>query len=347
MTRALAVLRAVGCGCAVVWALVPTAYPQSTPPREWKLSTALGPVYPQGKAGEVWARLIEERSGGRLAVKHFPGAMLVQRDPAREFAGLRDGTIDLAVGSATNWAAQVKELNLIALPWLFPDRLALERTLASDVGVRLSTAIEAAGVVPLATAADAFQQLATRHGVHAPSDLTGVKLRSPRPLLFIDSLLALGALPVGLSSSDARSALSRGALDGEVLGVAAFGAARLYVSGAPHLLVWDAFADALFFAVNREDWAALSAADRDLVRVAARDAALEASALARDQAGDVALARLARDGTTVTRLTHAGKEAFRVQTQAVYDRWSAVAGEGLVRAAEAVAGGRGPAPQPR
>jgi TRAP-type C4-dicarboxylate transport system substrate-binding protein len=347
MIRALAVLRAVACGCAIAWALVPTAHSQSTPPREWKLSTALGPAYPQGRAGEVWARLIGERSGGRLAVKHFPGATLVQRDPAREFAALRDGTIDLAVGSASNWAAQVKELNLIALPWLFPDRLALERTLASDVGARLSTAIEAAGVVPLATAADVFQQLATRRGVHAPSDLTGVRLRSPPPLLFIDTLLALGALPVGLSSSDARSALSRGALDGEILGAAAFGAARLYASGAPHLLVWDAFADALFFAVNREDWAALSVADRDLVREAARDAALEASALAREQADNAALTRLAREGTTVTRLTRAGKEAFRAKTQAVYDRWSVVAGEDLVRAARTVAGGSGPAPQPR
>ena len=336
----------VACGCAIAWTLVSTAHAQSTAPREWKLSTALGPAYAQGRAGEVWARLIRERSGGRLAVRHFPGVTLVQRDPAREFAALRDGAINLAVGSASSWAAQVKELNLVALPWLFPDRPALERALESEVGARLSRAIESAGVVPLAIAADAFQQIATRRGVHAPSDLAGLKLQSPPPLLFIETLLALGALPVGLSSSDARSALSRGALDGGVLGVAAFGAARLYASGAGHLLVWDAFADALLFAVNREDLAALSATDRELVRQAARDAALEASALAREQAGDAALARIAREGTTVTRLTRAGKEAFRVKTQAVYDRWSAVAGEDLVRAAEAVAGGGQP-PQAR
>ena len=336
----------VACGCAIAWTFVLTAHAQSTAPREWKLSTALGPAYPQGRAGEVWTRLIGERSGGRLAVKHFPGATLAQRDLAREFAALRDGTIDLAVGSASNWAAQVKELNLVALPWLFPDRPALERVLASDVGQRLSSAVEDAGVVPLAIAAGAFQQIATRRGVHAPSDLAGLRLRSPPSLLFIETLLALDALPVGLSSSDARSMLSRGALDGEVLGVAAFGAARLYASGAGHLLVWDGFADALFFAVNREDWAALSAADRELVRQAARDAALEASALAREQGGDAALARIAREGTTVTRLTRAGKEAFRVKTQAVYDRWSTMVGEDLVRAAEAVAGG-GQTPQAR
>src|SRR6266478_2977573 len=75
-------------------------------PSEIKLSTALGPAYAQGKAGEIWAALIRDRSAGRIAVKHFPGASLVQRDPAREFAALHDGEIDLAVGSSSVWSAQ-------------------------------------------------------------------------------------------------------------------------------------------------------------------------------------------------------------------------------------------------
>src|SRR5262249_31318019 len=136
--------------------------------KEWKLSTALGPAYPQGKAGEVWARLINERSHGRLAVKHFPGAALVQRDPGREFVALRAGAIDLAIGSASSWASHVKELNLIALPWLFPDRNALERALNGDVGARLSSRIEAAGIVPLALVGNGFRELATKRPVHTP-----------------------------------------------------------------------------------------------------------------------------------------------------------------------------------
>jgi TRAP-type C4-dicarboxylate transport system substrate-binding protein len=307
---------------------------EKSPQREWKLSTAVGPAYPEGRAGETWARLITERSGGRFAVKHFPGATLSQRDPAREFGGLRDGSIDLAVGSAVNWSSQVKELNLIALPWLFDDQSALERALAGEIGARLSKALEGAGVVPIVSTAGAFQQLATRRAVHAPADVAGLRLRAPVSRLYIDTLLALGAVPAGMSASDARGALSRGGLDGEVLGVAAFGAARLYANGAAHLLVWDGFADALFFAVNRELWLTLSAPDRDLVRQAANEAALEAHAIARAQTDDAALAQLVRDGTSVTRLTREGKQPFRDRTRPVYERWSAVVGEDLVRAAE-------------
>src|SRR6202158_6489688 len=85
-----------------------------------KLSAAQGPAYPLGKAGEIWATLIRERSGGRLAVTHFPGATLSSRDPAREFAALRDRSFELAVGSTFVWSAQVPQLNLLTLPWLVP-----------------------------------------------------------------------------------------------------------------------------------------------------------------------------------------------------------------------------------
>ena len=173
--------------------------------REWTLSTALGPAYPQGKAGETWARLIAERSGGRLAAKHFPGSALVQRDPVREFAALRDGAIDLAVGSAASWSFPVKELNLVALPWLFADQSALERALAGEVGARLSKAVEIAGAIPVGVAPGTFQQLATRRAVHAPADLKGLRLRAPVSRLHLDSSLC-GRLSARPSAMTARLA---------------------------------------------------------------------------------------------------------------------------------------------
>src|SRR5204862_4533517 len=97
-----------------------------TTPQQLKLSTAQGPAYPMGKAGEVWATLIRERSGGLLAVAHYPGATLSSRDPARELLALREGSIDLAVGSTLAWSMQVPELNVLALPWLVPDASALD-----------------------------------------------------------------------------------------------------------------------------------------------------------------------------------------------------------------------------
>jgi TRAP-type C4-dicarboxylate transport system substrate-binding protein len=328
-------LIALGLGVAVApCALGEQPKPAAT--MEWKLSTALGPAYAQGKAAEIWAALMRERSGGRLSVSLFPGATLAQRDPEREFAALRDGAIDLAVGSTTAWAVQVKELNVIALPWLVPDADALDALLHGDVAQRLAASVQAAGVVPLAWASDGFRELASQRAIHAPADLNGLTLRvAPTPLLD-DTLLAMGARPASMSAASALAAQSSGSLDGEETSVGAYRTSRLYTTGLTHFLVWGAHAEALLFAVNRSVWDSLSDADRDLVRGAAQDAAVQATAFARKQAGLAALTELTRQGVTVTRLTPAGKQRFRDATREVYARWAALAGEDLVHAAEAV-----------
>src|SRR5262245_49253805 len=79
-----------------------TALAQQPPDKgsEWKLSTAVGPAFALGSAGERWAKRIGERSGGKLAAKVYPGAALADRDPAREFFALASGAADLAVGSS-------------------------------------------------------------------------------------------------------------------------------------------------------------------------------------------------------------------------------------------------------
>jgi TRAP-type C4-dicarboxylate transport system substrate-binding protein len=310
-----------------------------TPPpaaaSEWKLSTALGPAYPEGKAGEIWATLLRERSQGRLQVTLFPGATLAQRDPAREFAALRDGGIDLAVGSAASWAVQVQALNLVALPWLVPDAEALDALRQSDVATMLAARVEAAGVIPLAWASGGFIELASTRAIHAPSDLNGLALRASASLLLRDTLLALGARPASMSAENALAAQRSGALDGEVTSVAAYRISRIYAVGMTHLLVWGAQADLLLFAVNRRLWDGLSDTDRELVRQAARDAAVDVSALARAQSDTAALEALTRQGATVTRLTASGKQPFREATRSVYERWAPVIGADLVRAAEA------------
>lgn len=326
----------VAIGFALACARPALGQPAPAAAIEWKLSTALGPAYREGKAAAVWAELLHNRSQGRLSAKLFPGASLAQRDPAREFAALRDGAIDLAVGSAAAWAAQVKELNLIALPWLVPDAEALDALLQSEVAVRLAASVEAAGVVPLAWANDGFAELATTRAIHAPADLNGLTLRAAATPLVTDTLRALGAKPAALSAEDAQAAQRNGALDGELTTVAAYRASRAYALGFAHLLLWGAHADALLFAVNRTLWQGLSEADRELVRTSARDAAAQASALSRKQEEMAALTDLGREGATVSRLTAAGKLPFREASRPAYQRWATLLGPDLVHAAEAV-----------
>jgi TRAP-type C4-dicarboxylate transport system substrate-binding protein len=303
-------------------------------PREWKLSTAVGPAFALGGAGERWARLIAERSGGKLAVKLFPGATLSQRDPTREFLALRDGAADLAVGSTLFWSAQVAELNVIGLPWLVPDPKGLEALVAGTMQERLDAAIERAGAVPLAFAALQFREIATTTtDARAPSDFAGLGIRiAPLPSV-ADLFLSLGAMPRTMAFEDAQAAFKAGTLGAQEGPPVSISSARLDALGIRHVLLWGAVAEVAVFAMNRTTWDALTDEHRGLVRDAAQQVARELPALARAE-NEAALADLRKRGVTVTRLTASGRAAFAAATRGTYVKWAAVAGPDAVSAAE-------------
>jgi len=303
--------------------------------KEWKVSTAVGPAFALGAAGDRWAKHIGERSGGRLTAKLYPGATLADREPSREFTALASGFADLAVGSSLVWSLQIPELNVIGLPWIAPDEKALAGLVGGTIKERLDTAIERAGAVPLAYAALGSRALATTtSGAQTPEEIKGLKVRvGPAPLV-ADLFIALGAEPKTLTFAEAQAALRAGTLDGQEGTLAQFAAARFDAFGVRHVLLWAATGEVAVFAVNRALWHRLSVADQAIVRDAANEAAAELPALVAAES-DSALAELRKRGVTLSRLTASGRAAFAYAARGAYDKWGAVAGADLVRAAEA------------
>lgn len=86
---------------AATLAIAPLAHSQNYR-AEYKLSTVLPASYAWGKAGERWAELVKEKTQGRINIKMYPGMSLVGGDQTKEFSALRQGTIDLSIGSTIN-----------------------------------------------------------------------------------------------------------------------------------------------------------------------------------------------------------------------------------------------------
>jgi len=304
-----------------------------------KLSTAVGPAFALGKAGERWAKLVAERSGGKIPVRLFPGAALAQSDPAREFVALRDGAVDLAVGSTLFWSPQVVELNVVSLPWLAPDANTLSVLAEGPVAERLLAAVERAGVVPLALAVLGHRALSLAAAApRAPADLAGLKVRVAATPLLTDLFTSLKALPQAMAVADAHAAFRAGMLDAQEGTLATLAAARLDSFGVKHVLLWDAVAECAVFAANKAAWNIWTEEVRSIVRETALQAARELPALAQAE-NDAAQAALGRRGVTVTRLTPTGRAAFAAATRGVYDKWAVVIGADLVSAAEAAVKG--------
>jgi TRAP-type C4-dicarboxylate transport system substrate-binding protein len=310
-----------------------TIQAQDKPP-ELKLSTAQGPAFALGKAGERWAQLVNEKAGGAFEVKQYPGAVLAGRDPGREYGALKDGAADLAVGSALAWSAQLPALAVYALPWLAAETRDQE-ALAADVPLREFVAAQAnlGGVIILAVAPLGDRVLATmKAAVRAPGEMAGLRVRVlPNPLV-IDMFATLGARPMAMGLADAQAAFVAGTLDGQEAAPSALAATRIAAVGQKFVTRWGAFADAMVFAVRRTTWDAWNEAQRTVVRNAANEAAREAAALAREEA---ALTELTKQGVTIVRLSAAQRMAFRAAVQPVWDKWTTPIGADLVRAAEA------------
>lgn len=333
--------------CALVAGALPAQVSVQSYKPEYRLSTAVGPAYPWGKGAEIWAQLVKERTAGRIIIKQFPGASAVAGDAAREFAALRDGTIDLAVGSSLNWAPQVKALNLFALPFMVGDRKGLDALLHGEVGATVLRAIEEAGVIPLAWGDNDFREISTaERAVRRPEEIAGLRIRVSGSPLQEEVLTALGAVPTRMRWLDAQNGMLGGTMDGQETTVQAFVATKAHTLGQKQLMLWALAADPLVFAVSRAAWDTWTADDREIVRQAAAEAAGREIELAR-RAAATAEAAIARDlksaGVIVTRLTPAERAAFAAATRTVFDKWASEVGTDLVkRAQDAIAASRKP-----
>ena len=305
---------------------------------EYKMSLVLGTAFPWGKGGEIWADMVRERTAGRINIKLYPGTSLVQGDQTREFSALRQGVIDMAIGSTINWSPQVKELNLFSMPFLMPDFQAIDALTQGEVGKDLFSILDKAGVMPLAWGENGFREVSnSKHAIKKPEDLKGMKIRVVGSPLFLDTFTALGANPTQMSWADAQPALASGAVDGQENPMAIFTAAKLHSVGQKHLTMWGYVADPLIFVVNKEIWNSWTEADRAIVKQAAIDAGKQEITIARTgliEADKPVQKQIEGLGVTVTTLTPEERDAFVKATRSVYDKWKAQIGTGLVEKAE-------------
>ena len=328
----------LGMSAALLAFALPAAAQQAKYQPEYRLSTVVGTAFPWGKGGEIWAKLVRERTGGRINIKMYPGASLVAGDQTREFTAIRQGVIDLAIGSTINWSPQVKQLNLFSLPFLMPDYAAIDALTQGEVGRDIFKILEKDGVVPLAWGENGFRELTnSKHPIHTPADMKGLKFRVVGSPLFNDIFTALGANPTQMSWADAQPALASGAVDGQENPLSIFTAAKMQTIGQKNVTLWGYVADPLIFVVNKEVWASWTPEDRNIVKEAALKAGRQEIQIARKGliAPDLsAITEVEKLGVNVVTLTPAEREQFVKATRKVYQKWSKSVGQDLVNKAE-------------
>lgn len=308
---------------------------------EYKLSVVGNRPIPFAEGAFQWAELVTQRSQGRINVRVYPGSQLVGGDQTRELLAMRQGIIDMCVFSTINIAPQVREAGLFQLPFLMPDHRAFDALINGEPGRDLMAIMDRRDVVGLAFGENGFRELSnSRRAVRTPADLRGMKIRFAAGAIFNDIYNAMGANPLQMSFADLQPALSSGAVDGQENPVNLFLAFRMDALAQRHMTIWNYVNDALIFGVSKSIWNSFNAADQQLLRDCAQEAARNNIALARRGLGipgtdDSALVELRNRNVEVSVLTLEEKRAFAAALRPVYDRWAATIGADLVRKAEA------------
>jgi TRAP-type transport system periplasmic protein len=306
---------------------------------EFKMSVVVNEDTSWGRAAKRFADTIKYRSDGRILIKNYFNGQLFAGKQTTEFLLLQNGDADFAINSTLNWSPQMKELNLFALPFMFPSYKALDAVEAGEPGKRLFSLIEQKGVFPISWGENGFRELTnSQRPVRRPEDLQSLNIRVPKIPILIETFQALGANPVPMDWDEAQTAFYDGTVDGQENPLALIIPYKLWAVHK-YVTLWHYTIDPLILAASGRTWASLRPEDRNIVHSAGQDIMAEQKKEAREGLEDVTtVAEKLQNiyGIEVIHLLPADVEAFREKSRAVYAKWAEEIGLELVRSAERI-----------
>jgi tripartite ATP-independent transporter DctP family solute receptor len=223
------------------------------------------------KAAELFGERVSQYTQGRYRVQVYPAGQLANDPKAVE--QLQLGGIDFTVTGTGTYATHVPTLNLTALPylvesyeqgWKLYDESKWLRTQfdkGPDKGFRILSSFEAG-----------FRSMTTREPLATPADAKGKKLRTFPNEMMRWTLESMGFNLQIMPLPEVYLAIQQGTVSGQENPVDTIHANKFY-EVAPNVTLTRHVYSPIPLAVSEKTWQKLSAADRDAVARAAREAA--------------------------------------------------------------------------
>ena len=181
-----------------------------------QLSEVHAEGYPTTLADQEFARLVNERTNGRIKIEVYSGGTLYGQE-TESIEAMQQGSIAFARVSASPVASYVPALNVIQLPYLYRDGDHMWKVLNGSIGQGFLDEIQTSGsgLVGLCYYDGGSRNFYTTTPVHKASDLKGLKIRLQNNEMMVEMAKLLGANPVtGIGPNDIYSAIQQGTIDG-------------------------------------------------------------------------------------------------------------------------------------
>lgn len=189
-------------------------FAQGEAPIVIKFSHVVAPDTPKGKAAEMFKKLAEERTKGRVKVEVYPMSQLYK--DKEELEALQLGAVQMLAPSTAKFGPLgVKEFDALALPFIFDDYNEVHKVLQGPIGDGLLTKLESRGLTGLALWDSGFKQFTGNRPMKKPEDLKGMKIRIQSSKVLEEQMRSLGVLPQVMAFSELYTALQTGVIDGD------------------------------------------------------------------------------------------------------------------------------------
>ncbi len=249
---------------------------------KWKISQGIAEDHPAAERSKQFAKLVQEKSEGRINITYFPAGVL--GDWMEQIEANRMGTLEFGLNAGST--SYDPRTNLIFMPYLFSTWDEVRGAIGSegwltpvfdelyaDIGLKVL------GIYLNAWGGMAYTPRVS-HVAKTPEDYRGIKMRVPPIRIFEIYMPTLGFISTPIAYSETFTALQTGIVDAR----AACPVVEAYVM-RDSLSYWVATRDNFeywFLTVNRDLWEKLSAADQAILTAAA-DKVMADQALAAEQ----------------------------------------------------------------
>lgn len=272
--------------------------------------------YPTTKGDYEFARLVKERSNGRIIIEVFHSKQLGEERAVIEQVQL--GAIDMTRVSISAVSAFVRDLDAFQLPYLYRDAAHMWKVLNGPIGQEILKKHEAFNFVGVGWFEGGSRNFYTKKQVKTVSDLKGMKIRVQQAPLMVGMVEALGAVATPLPYGEVYSALKTGVVDGaennwpSYLTTSHFEVAKYFITDehtrVPEITVG-----------SKKVFDKLSKQDRAIIFKAAQDAVAYQIKLW-NEFEKVAEKTVKEKGSIVTEVSPAEKKKFMDAMKPLYDK---------------------------
>jgi len=176
-----------------------------------KLAHGLDTTHPVHKGMEYMAKLVLEKSGGKLKIDIYPSEQLGSERECIE--QLQIGALAMTKTSTAALESFVPEVKVLGLPYLFRNDDHYWKVLLGDIGKELMDAGMSKGLKGLCFYDAGARSFYAKKPIKTPADLVGLKVRVIKSNMAMKMIKAMGGSATPIDWGELYTSLQQGVVD--------------------------------------------------------------------------------------------------------------------------------------